>query len=177
MWAGAETWFDHESAHSVYRTFVHVPPENVFDYVSDVTRHPEWTANRMSVTSLTPGPVRVGSRYRTVASQAGREWESIVEITIYERPRVFEFIAMGGATHEPAEAPHRHTFTLTPVTGGTELELHRRSRGLRQRPIMQRLVLQFAASRIGERIVNRLAKNIALGQENLKRRLEERVSA
>jgi len=149
-----------------------VPAEVAFDYVSDVTRHPEWAANRMSVVALTPGPARVGSRYRTIASQGGKNWESTVEITQHDRPHLFEFIAVGGATGEPADDPHHHIFTFREVAGGTEMELHRRSRGFERRSMFVRLLLRFVATPLGQAIMPRLARNIALSQENIKRRLE-----
>jgi uncharacterized protein YndB with AHSA1/START domain len=177
VWAGADTWIDGSGINSRYTTFIAVSPITVFDYVSDVRKHPEWAANRMTVTPLTPGRIGIGSRYRTVASQGGRDWESIVEITRYEPPRVFEFIAIGGATQEPEDHPHRHTFTLSAVPGGTTLELHRLSRGLDQRQFYMRLMITFFASRLGQWLMPRIAQNIALGQENLKRNLEARAAA
>lgn len=178
IWAGAETWIEPDAVHARYATLIHAPPETVFDYVSDVTRHPEWAANRMTVTPLTPGEPRVGSRYRTVASQGGRNWESIVEITRYERPGVFEFVATGGATQEPEDNPHRHTFTLTAGADGTTLELHRRSRGMNdRRAVWMKLAVAFVSSPLGQIVMPRLLRNIALGQENIKRNLERRSSS
>lgn len=40
------------------------PAQQVFDYLVDLSRHPEWVANVSKVTPLTDGPARVGSRYR-----------------------------------------------------------------------------------------------------------------
>ena len=176
-WAGADTWIDETGVHSRYTTLIHVPPQSVFEYVSDVTKHPEWAANRMTVTPLSPGGPGVGSRYRTVASQGGKEWESIVEITRYEAPRLFEFIAIGGATQEPDDNPHRHTFTISPMPEGTRLELHRRSRGLDDRRAMwMKLAVEFFASRVGQMVMPLMARNIAIGQENIKRNLEARAA-
>ncbi len=55
VWAGANTWIDETGINSRYTTFIRAPSSAVFDYVSDVTKHPEWAANRMTVTPLTPG--------------------------------------------------------------------------------------------------------------------------
>ena len=37
-------------------------PEDVFAYITDVSRHPEWQEGLVSATLESEGPVRVGSR-------------------------------------------------------------------------------------------------------------------
>ena len=46
--------------HSV---IVHVPLQQAFDYVSDLTRHPEWSGGELRIEALTPGPIAVGKEY------------------------------------------------------------------------------------------------------------------
>ncbi len=105
--------------------WVRVLPETAFAYVADITRHNEWTVNEIKVTPLTPGPVRLGSRYSAVGRQAGKDWPSQLEVTAYEPPRRFEFTATGGPAPAPESDPHRHEFLFTPQNGGTQLEVRR----------------------------------------------------
>jgi hypothetical protein len=41
------------------------PAGSIYDYLADFTRHPEWVKNVSRVEPLTPGPVRVGSKFKT----------------------------------------------------------------------------------------------------------------
>ena len=101
-------------------------PDQVFAYVSDITRHPEWAVHKVTVQPLDPaGPVRVGSRFTSSGRQGGRDWPSTLEVTIYERPRRFEFTATGGPIPSPAGNPHRHTFRFMPDGGGTRIVYER----------------------------------------------------
>jgi len=105
--------------------WVRVPPETAFAYVSDITRHNEWTVNQVKITPLTPGPVRLGSKYAAVGRQGGKDWPSELEVTGYEPPHRFEFTATGGPIGTPEGDPHRHEFLFAPQNGGTQLEVRR----------------------------------------------------
>jgi hypothetical protein len=61
-----------------------------------------------------------------VGHQAGKEWPSELEVTVYDRPSTFEFTATGGPIGTPEDDPHRHTFTFTSEEGGTRIVLVRR---------------------------------------------------
>jgi|GEM_PF-369742 len=110
--------------HSIV-TWVRVSPETAFAYVSDISRHNEWAENEVKITPLTPGLVRLGSKYEAVGRQAGKDWPSQLEVTAFEPPRRFEFTATGGPIGTPEGDPHRHQFLFTPKNGGTELEVGR----------------------------------------------------
>ncbi len=114
----------HHFYHSIV-TSVRVPPEAAFAYVSDVSRHNEWSTNSIKITPLTPGAVRLGSKYAAVGRQWGKDWPSELEVTGYEPPRRFEFTATGGPVGTPEGDPHRHAFLFTPESGGTRLEAQR----------------------------------------------------
>ena len=47
---------------------IQVPPQKVYDYLLDFTRHPEWVLNVSKVTKLSSGPVAAGTKFRTVES-------------------------------------------------------------------------------------------------------------
>jgi uncharacterized protein YndB with AHSA1/START domain len=88
-----------------HEVFVCAPREKVFDYVSDLTRHPEWSGGELTIESLTPGPVAVGKEYISrgqVAVQRARP--NTVRVSEYDPPRCFTFVArdpdFGRVTHE-----------------------------------------------------------------------------
>jgi hypothetical protein len=49
-------------------------PEDVFAYIADFPRHPEWQDGLVSVTVETQGPTRVGTRVATDGSWARGRW-------------------------------------------------------------------------------------------------------
>lgn len=121
------TWADQSAAHSSVQTWVPCDPARCFDYVADFSRHSEWATNPVEITPVDDN-VRssVGARFRAVGHQAGKDWPSDLEVTVYERPSTFEFTATGGPIGTPEDDPHRHTFTFTPEEGGTRIVLVRR---------------------------------------------------
>lgn len=125
MNTSGKAWVEGLRARSSVTTWVPLPPQEVFEYVSDFSRHHEWATNHITVTPVSEGPARLGSKYRSVGIQAGKEWPSELEISGYEPPRRFEFTATGGPLDAPDDDPHRHEFLMTPENGGTRLELRR----------------------------------------------------
>ncbi len=85
----------------------------MFAYVADFAKHPEWSPDDMKIEALTPGPTRVGSRYRAVGTLQGKRNESEVAVTAYDPPRLLAFEA------KDAGRPLTHTFTFTARDGGT----------------------------------------------------------
>lgn len=125
MKANGRAWMQDGSARSSVTARVPLPPQQVFDYISDFSRHHEWARNEISITPVSPGPVKLGSKFRSIGKQAGKEWPSSLEVTAFEPPRRFEFTATGGPLDAPLDQPHRHEFILTPQDGSTLLELRR----------------------------------------------------
>ena len=80
---------------------IQADPEFVFAYVSDLPRHSEWNTG-LTVEALAPGPMRVGSEYRSIG-QPGNAM-NIVTLTYYQPPTRFTFVAshstFGDVTHE-----------------------------------------------------------------------------
>ena len=65
--------------------YVGALPEKVFAYLADVERHGEWSGKTSSgeerVEKVTPGPLRVGSEFKSkglISSRAGMEESSII---------------------------------------------------------------------------------------------------
>src|SRR3972149_7335314 len=48
-------------------------PEQVFGYLSDITRHPEWAAQKLEVKPASGGSVEAGSSFETVGHQFGAQ--------------------------------------------------------------------------------------------------------
>lgn len=125
MGTSCKVWLEGRYARSSVVTWAPVKPERASSYISDLTRHREWATNGIVVTPVSDGPIRVGSRFRSVGRQYGKEWPADLEVTEYDPPRSFAFTATGGPLPSPEGDPHRHEFLLTPEDGGTRLELRR----------------------------------------------------
>ncbi len=103
---------------NTHRVVINAPPETVFAYVSDLTRHPEWSGGRLTIEAVTPGPVAVGSQYRSrgeVAVQKDRPNE--LRVTQYQPSARFTFVAK-----DPDFGDVVHAFTFTPQGSGTLME-------------------------------------------------------
>lgn len=77
------------------------PAEDVFDYLADVSRLPEWqeSAERVEV----EGELLEGARFREVRSFMGRRATSTLEVTEHERPRRFSLHVVEGPVHYAVE--------------------------------------------------------------------------
>ena len=97
-----------------HQILVHAPLQSTFDYVSDLTRHPEWSGG-LKIEALTPGPVAIGKEYQSrgeVAVQKNRP--NTVRVSQYDPPRKFGFIA-----NDPDFGDVAHEFTFSEQNGGT----------------------------------------------------------
>ena len=84
------------------------PPEEVFDYLTDVSNLPRWQSGVHSAT-------REGSRIHESRHMLGRELQTTLEIEESERPHVFAIRAVDG----PIPFSVRHE--LEPSGDGTKL--------------------------------------------------------
>jgi uncharacterized protein YndB with AHSA1/START domain len=66
------------------------PPEEVFDYCSDLRSELRWNPKAKYVEKLSDGPVGVGTRYRAQWSNTG---PTAVEVVQFDRPRSWETYA------------------------------------------------------------------------------------
>lgn len=97
-----------------HQILVHAPLQKAFDYVSDLTRHPEWSGGNLKIEALTPGPIAVGKEYQSrgeVAIQKDRP--NTVQITEFEPPHRFAF-----AANDPDFGRVTHEFTFTQQNEG-----------------------------------------------------------
>jgi uncharacterized protein YndB with AHSA1/START domain len=96
------------------QVLVHAPLQTVFDYVSDLTKHPEWSGGELKIEALSPGPVAVGKEYLSKGAVAlEKDRPNQLEITEYAPPRVFGFVA-----HDPDFGKVFHTFHFAEQEGG-----------------------------------------------------------
>ena len=101
-----------------HRILVRAPLQQVFDYVSDLTRHPEWSDGELKIEEVTPGPIAVGKEYASrgeVTLQKNRP--NSVRVSVYEPLRRFGFIA-----NDPAVGDISHVFTFTRQGEGVLIE-------------------------------------------------------
>lgn len=93
--------------------FIKAPLQKTFDYVSDLTRHPEWSGGELKVEALSSGPIEVGKEYFSrgeVAVQKNRP--NRLQITQYDSPHTFGF-----AAQDPDFGGVTHVFTFTEQNG------------------------------------------------------------
>lgn len=94
---------------------VNAPPEKVYDYVADVSRHAEWAsqADEMNIKADSPGAPAVGKTYTAEGTLLGKRNPSKVTITALDRPRTVEIEAEDGTSISG------HVFKFMPQDGGT----------------------------------------------------------
>lgn len=103
---------------NIYTVEINAAPETVFNYVSDLTRHPEWSGGKLKIEALTPGPVGVGSAYQSHGEVAGQQNRpNKLRVTKFEPPTLFEFVAK-----DPGFGEVVNSFKFTPQKGGTLME-------------------------------------------------------
>src|SRR4029453_2459510 len=71
-------------------TVVHRPPEEVFEFCSDLRSELRWNPKVKYIDKLTDGPVGVGTRYRARWANSG---PTTVEVVQFDRPHSWEINA------------------------------------------------------------------------------------
>ena len=89
------------------------PPQDVFDYVGDLTRHPEWQSGLLGVEVVTDGPTRLGSRAKETRHVPGGNQTYEYEITEWDPPRASGFKVVSGPVRPEG------TIRFTPLDDGT----------------------------------------------------------
>lgn len=101
-----------------HRILVNAPLQSVFDYVSDLTRHPEWSSGRLKIEAVASGPIAVGKEYVSHGEVAGqKDRPNKVQIMEYKPPHRFGFVA-----NDPDFGRVSHIFTLNEQEGGVLVE-------------------------------------------------------
>jgi uncharacterized protein YndB with AHSA1/START domain len=101
-----------------HRVLVNAPLQSVFNYVSDLTRHPEWSDGELKIEEVTPGPIAVGKQYASRGEVTiQKERPNTVRISKYEPPHTFGFVA-----NDPNAGDVSHIFTFTEQHGEVLVE-------------------------------------------------------
>ena len=96
-----------------HQVSVNAPLESVFEYVSDLTCHSEWSSGRLTIEPIAPGPVDVGKEYVSHGEFAvQKDRQNIVRISDYEPPHKFGFVAT-----DPGVGDVSHLFTFVQREG------------------------------------------------------------
>lgn len=72
------------------------PLPDVFDYVSDVSKYPEWMAHVLEVRKETPGAPQEADTFVVAIKSVGRRFETPYERTSIEAPRRYTDRASAG---------------------------------------------------------------------------------
>lgn len=139
---------------------IHAPLQSTFDYVSDLSRHPEWNGG-LRIEAVTAGPIAIGKEYVShgeVAVQKDRP--NTVRVSQYGPPYKFGFIAK-----DPDFGMVSHEFTFLEQNGGV---LIKRTMTVSLNPIVAILFRFLIYPLIGNPSMN---KSLAA----LKAKLEENV--
>ena len=129
------------------------PPEAVYDYVSDISRHPEWAYHKLLIKSVGAG------RFESNAEVLHLEMASVLNVETTDRPHRFTFISQDGM-----DGTYRWHFDMSPANEGTQLKY-----GLER--LEARLWVQLTQPWLFWTVVGRQGMVGALA--NIKRNLEE----
>lgn len=96
-------------------TTVHASADDAFDVIgTNVTvNHPRWEKEVLSIRTLTPGPIAVGTRAVMVRKEMGRVRESEYEVTEFVPGRRIAFV------HPQDALDFRLRFDLMPIDDAT----------------------------------------------------------
>lgn len=101
-----------------HRILVNTPLSKAFDYVSDLSLHPQWSGGELKIEEITPGPIAVGKQYRSRGEVAvQKERPNTLRVSAYEPPRTFGFVAK-----DPDFGDVSHVFTFKEQGEGTLIE-------------------------------------------------------
>jgi len=98
----------------VTQLLINAPIQKVFNYISDLTKHPEWSGGELRIEPVSSDPIGIGKQYVShgeVATQKNRPNQ--LEVSEYDAPRKFSFIA-----NDPDFGKVYHVFTFTEQSDG-----------------------------------------------------------
>jgi uncharacterized protein YndB with AHSA1/START domain len=104
-------------ARATVTVMVDRPVAEVWTYITDPDRAPEWQASAIEVKRESPGPIAVGSRWTEVRKFLGKRIDQTMEVTELEPERAFSLKARSG----PVPIEVRHTFSA--ADGRTRIQV------------------------------------------------------
>lgn len=101
-----------------WTTTIDATPEQVFEPLSDLTRHSNWSQKPYKAEKTSEGPVGVGTTYKSWGwlPPKSDEWENAVKVTGFDPGKRFAFEATDEGGTVPSE------FVLRADGGGTRVE-------------------------------------------------------
>ncbi len=93
---------------------INAPAAKVFEYLSDLPRHSEWSRHNLQVTPTSSGETGVGSTYNSTGEQFGQNQDTVTIKEFVPNQRVV-YEADGNA------GVWRHTISLQPDGQGTRV--------------------------------------------------------
>ena len=136
---------------SKYSVFVKAKPEDVFAYVSDLSKHGEWADNPLDLKPVDDSEIAVGKKYKSKAEFRGKPVTGEQTVTEYDAPKKFAFHA------DDTTSKHDHIFTFTPQGEGTLVE----RTAIGQWPFgAWLLVVTIGGMMIGKPMMNRTFENL-----------------
>ena len=81
---------------SNYQIGIDAKPEGEFAYISDLTKHGEWSEN-LTVEAVSEGEAAVGSEYRSTGKMMGKQFQNTARITELESPSTISFATNDGS--------------------------------------------------------------------------------
>lgn len=122
----------HRSAHIL----VNAPLQTAFEYVSDLTKHPEWSGGELKIEAVSTEPMGAGKEYHSKGSVANIQKDRPNKLTVTEYEPYHTF---GFAASDLDFGRVLHTFTFSEQDGGT---LITRTMTFTLRPLMA-FIFQF----------------------------------
>jgi len=96
---------------------INVSIQTAFDYISDLTKHPEWSGGELKIEAVNSDPIAVGKAYLSkgqVATQKDRPNQ--LEVTEFDPPRKFSFVAK-----DPDFGKVFHVFSFAEQSSGVSI--------------------------------------------------------
>ena len=104
-----------------FSTLIDRPVKDVFSFVANPNNMSKWNSAVVSIQQITPGPVGVGTKFKSIGEALGRRIEGEVQVTTYEPHSKSGFQMNAG--------PMQVNVTLTFKTVGTGTELNLNAQG------------------------------------------------
>src|SRR4051794_34288274 len=94
------------------------PVEDVFAYLGDPRKEPEYSGVTQETHVEGSGPIGVGTRYNQIAKFMGKRLDSLIEITEFEPNRRVTYKGISGPM------PMLWTYTFEPADNGTKVTMN-----------------------------------------------------
>src|SRR5258706_532802 len=78
----------------ITQILINAPLQTIFDYITNLTKHPEWNNGKLKIETIGSSPITIGKEYLSkdeITIQKNRPNQ--LQITKYEPPRKFGFTA------------------------------------------------------------------------------------